>query len=592
MPPPGARDQGVAGTLEVVVALLVFVLVLTAYFTAVAQTFESNERDLAPRSQAVLLSTLLMSEPGRLDDGSTDGNTSWEEFVAASNYTVTQTHNIHENLTGLGFALEDAGYGVVDREKIEAMRKVTYEQAREILGLDRGRLDFHLSVVTEDGDVVLDYGPRPREGEVHSFRRVVSLQQVNSSVVPVDFPVSEKLIINEIMWHPLEVAGGTGANEDELEWIELWNPNNFAVNVSGWHITNDNPSNPQNEDPSSDNQLRAWDAGGTLTIPPAGYAVVVGSNSRVFDFFVVDDDAVKLKMNFNEITRQGLRPDGNNPPANPQGEKITLVDGEDKVVEFVDYRHTWGGSNFEQTGDNFTLSRIDPFGDANDPANWEDSESSLGSGRGGGGTAGQRNFVTHLRHNQTQAFLTVQVFRSPRAWEHVLVNEIMYAPEQGVGEAPNEWVELYNPTDTAIDLGGWTLQDNETAERLQGLNDANSGAQQGILPGKGYALVTGEGRRPDVNSNFTVHPQAIWVETENPTIGNTLHDDDDITIFDPVGRTIDRIDYTNQPGADDTGETLERIDPLGPSDMTNFDVSLTDDGLRGTPGRVNSLTVD
>lgn len=590
MSSPGVQDQGVAGTLEVVIALLVFIIVLTAYFTAVAQTFQPNRRDLSPRSQAVLLSTLLMSEPGQLDDGSTDGNTSWEEFDAASNFTVTGTHNIHENLTGLGFALEGAGYGIVDREKIEAMRKVTYEQAREILGLDHEQLDFHLSVVTEEGDVVLDYGPRPREGEVHSFQRVVSLQQVNNSVVPVDFPVAEKLIINEIEYHPQEVAQGSGANEDELEWVELWNPNNFAVNVSSWHITNDNPSNPQNEDPSSDNQLRPWQAGGTLTVPPGGYAVVVGSNSRVFDFFVVDEDTVKLKMNFNEMTRQGLRPDGDNPPANPQGEKITLVDDEDKVVEFVDYRHTWGGSNYEQAGDNFTLSRIDPFADANDPANWEDSESTLGTGRGGGGTPGQRNFVTQLRHNQTQAFLTVQVFRSARSWERVLVNEIMYDPD--LGEAPNEYVELYNPTDTAIDLDDWTLLDNNTEETLHGLNDAASGAQQGILPGKGYAVVTGRDRRPDVNGNFTVHPQTIWVETDTPTIGNTLHDDDDVTIFDPVGRTIDRIDYANVTGADNTGESLERIEPLGPSDMTNFDVSLADDGIRGSPGRVNSLTVD
>lgn len=585
-PMPGyGADEGVASTLEIVVALLVFVLILTAYFSVVGQTFVPLERDTTPRSQSVLLTTMLLSQPGRLDDGSSGGNASWEAFPAAGD-GAGGVPNVQDNLTSIGLAPETPGYGVITREKVDAMRKVTYQQARQIFGLSKLDLDFHLTVRTADGEVLLDHGPPPRDtSEVFSFQRVASLEQVNRSVVPVDFPVEEKLVINEIMWHPIDAA--QGGNEDPYEWVELYNPTGESVNVSGWHILNDNPNSNDNANPSSSNELVPWDEStGTTVIPPDGFAIVVGTDSKVWDYFdTIPESTVRLKMDFTAVTKQGLRPDGANPQSGKaDGERLELVDDRSRTVEFVDYSFRWGGINEQDSGKNFSLARIDPYGDANDPANWKSSESSLGDGPGGGGTPGQTNDATDLRRNRTTAFVTMRVFEGRLRHEAMVVNEIMHTPP--TGEAKHEWFEVYNPTDTAINMSGWSFSDNATEETLTPVDD-----RAGIVPGKGFAVVVGKDRLSDVENVTDIPDDVTVLESESKKLGNTLHADDVITIYDGEGRAMDEVEYLSTGGADaGGGETLERVDPLGPSDMSNFEVSLTDDNRVGTPGRINSRT--
>lgn len=584
MPGTGA-DEGVASTLEITIALLVFVLILTAYFTAVGRTFAPMERDTAGRSQSVLLSTMLLSQPGRLDDGSSGGNASWEGFPAAGDGSGG-VPNMQENLTSIGLAPETPGYGVIAREKVDAMRRVTYPQARQIFGLTELGLDFHLRVRTKE-EVVLDYGPEPRDGsDIFSFRRVASLDQVNRSIVPVDFPVDEKLVINEIMWHPVDAA--EGGNEDPYEWIELHNPTDGTVNVSGWHILNDNPNDKENREPSSSNELIPWDdSTDTTVIAPGGFGIVVGTGSDVWDYFdTIPDSTIRLKMNFSAVTKQGLRPDGANPESGKaDGERIELVDDSSRTVEFVDYSFEWGGINEKDSGKNFSLARIDPYGDANDPANWRSSESTLGEGPGGGGTPGQLNDVNDLRRNRTVAFVTMRVFDGRQHHEAMRVNEIMHDPP--TGEAKHEWFEVFNPTDTAINMSGWSFSDNATEETLSPADDRG-----GIVPGKGFAVIVGRDRLDDVTNVTDLRDDVTVLEAESKKLGDTLHAEDTITILDEQGRIMDRVEYQSTGGADaGGGETLERVDPFGPSDMSNFEVSLTDDRLMGSAGRVNSRTV-
>ena len=41
--------------------------------------------------------------------------------------------------------------------------------------------------------------------------------------------------------------------------------------------------------------------------------------------------------------------------------------------------------------------------------------------------------------------------------DHVVINEVEINPTGLDTASPIEWVELYNPTDSEIDLGGWTI---------------------------------------------------------------------------------------------------------------------------------------
>jgi hypothetical protein len=41
---------------------------------------------------------------------------------------------------------------------------------------------------------------------------------------------------------------------------------------------------------------------------------------------------------------------------------------------------------------------------------------------------------------------------------HVVINEVYPSPDRFHGVDPqNEWVELYNPTNFAVDVSGWTI---------------------------------------------------------------------------------------------------------------------------------------
>ncbi|MBI4022907.1 lamin tail domain-containing protein [Candidatus Berkelbacteria bacterium] len=60
-------------------------------------------------------------------------------------------------------------------------------------------------------------------------------------------------------------------------------------------------------------------------------------------------------------------------------------------------------------------------------------------------------------------YLAVSFSADPATTAHVVINEAFYDVSSGQGsEGDNEWVELYNPTATPIDLAGWRLCDSQS----------------------------------------------------------------------------------------------------------------------------------
>lgn len=154
----------------------------------------------------------------------------------------------------------------------------------------------------------------------------------------------------------------------------------------------------------------------------------------------------------------------------------------------------------------------------------------------------------------------------------VIVNEIMYAPS---GDEP-EWVELYNPSRSTINLSGWRISDNRTTSKTLITSD------EVLLQPSGYALVVRD------SSFYTVHDSVLVSVAIAPfaSLNNTTPDA--VVIFDPLGRTIDSVFYDPEWGSD--GRSLERIDFLSPStDPSNWISSISI--ARSTPGRANSLAL-
>lgn len=73
----------------------------------------------------------------------------------------------------------------------------------------------------------------------------------------------------------------------------------------------------------------------------------------------------------------------------------------------------------------------------------------------------------------------------------VVVNEIMYKPPPELGpKDKNQWVELYNPTAGAIDVGGWFLWTKDPGEVDILSGDALYSTGSTVIPPGGYAVIT------------------------------------------------------------------------------------------------------
>jgi hypothetical protein len=137
----------------------------------------------------------------------------------------------------------------------------------------------------------------------------------------------------------------------------------------------------------------------------------------------------------------------------------------------------------------------------------------------------------------------------------VVINEIMAIPEEG-----REWVEIYNPSESTIDLQDWMLLD--AAGRAGKIPEAH-------IEAGGYLVLAKEARLSDG-----------WVQvTPWPSLNNS---GDTVIIQDAVGMEIDAMSYSQAV----PGKSIERIDPRGASgDHSNWLVNALDPD--GTPGSEN-----
>ncbi|MBN1658674.1 MAG: lamin tail domain-containing protein [Anaerolineae bacterium] len=114
----------------------------------------------------------------------------------------------------------------------------------------------------------------------------------------------------------------------------------------------------------------------------------------------------------------------------------------------------------------------------------------------------------------------------------VLIHELEYDPHGS--DTACEWIELYNPLTTTVDLAGWRVRDNYAADSLPALT----------LPPGGAAVVAASASFYDNYPTFTGTLVLL-----GGSIGNGLHNEGDCLILeDPAGALIDALSY----GADAT----------------------------------------
>ncbi|MCX8056458.1 MAG: lamin tail domain-containing protein [Ignavibacteria bacterium] len=153
----------------------------------------------------------------------------------------------------------------------------------------------------------------------------------------------------------------------------------------------------------------------------------------------------------------------------------------------------------------------------------------------------------------------------------VLISEIMFDPKSG----EPEWVEIYNNTDSRINLRGWKVSD--------------------VLANPTIVNIT--------NNDFYFEPRSLLVLAANLSIRNFYdtipspilvvsipalnNDKDGVVIYDDRGLVIDSVFYFSDWGS--SKKSIERISYEQISNLkSNWAPSISDSGA--TPGKPNSIT--
>lgn len=183
----------------------------------------------------------------------------------------------------------------------------------------------------------------------------------------------------------------------------------------------------------------------------------------------------------------------------------------------------------------------------------------------------------------------------------VIINEIMINP-LNVSDLNGEWIELFNTTDYAINLDGWTIRDLDFDEHVldPGMTAATGSL---IIPARGF-VVLGINDNPAFNGG-------VPVDYEYFASDFRLDDNvDEVILEDPNNVEIDRVLYGDLDGIEDgdpgenfpspngasiafTGTLINGLAHYRNDFGENWIPSLTSlpQGDFGTPGLVNNLQI-
>lgn len=136
----------------------------------------------------------------------------------------------------------------------------------------------------------------------------------------------------------------------------------------------------------------------------------------------------------------------------------------------------------------------------------------------------------------------------------VLINEVFYDPPAPGGDPDDEWVELYNGTEQAINLGGWVLADHIGEDVLPAVElppggfavVAASHAFQMLYPSYDGLLITLGGT---IGNGLANSGDSLWLrDNQDRVIDAMAYGDDSVAMFPqvpaaPEGYSLERIPY-------------------------------------------------
>jgi len=215
--------------------------------------------------------------------------------------------------------------------------------------------------------------------------------------------ISYLVVISEVYYDTV----GTDSVE---EWIELYNNSPIAVDIGGWKITDNNGT------------------GATFTIP-AGESIDPGT------FYTIAIDST----GFNNLYGYDADIYGAIPALNNDGDALILKDSHGNVIDAAAWEggasagvpDGWGSTSAPSASTGSTIVRSDETVDTDTYADWTTASGNGDPQTQSGGSSGSAQ---------------------------VVFSEVYY---DTVGtDSVEEWIELYNNSSVTVDVGGWTITDN------------------------------------------------------------------------------------------------------------------------------------
>ena len=323
------------------------------------------------------------------------------------------------------------------------------------------------------------------------IEKINNIQESNPEIVRCSIPLYEpqatEIIFNEIAW----MGTSNSAND---EWIELKNITSQGINLEGWQLVD------------KDEQIQ-----------------VIFQKEHIISgqtFFILErTDDTSIPNILADIIYTGA--------LNNTKEALYLFDGNcvlrDKVVAESSWpaglssmRHT-----MERQLDNTwqTSNIIDGTPKAQNSSGFvETQQPPISTASGGGSTGSSGGGGT-----PTPAVV----------YPKILISEV-----QTDGETfKDEFIELYNPNDSDVDLDGWVLKKKTSGGTESNLVSASKFS--GILPAHGYFLITPQ-LNEDESPNFTgaETPDLNYSgKTYSFAANNTL------LLYNPNGELVDKVGF-------------------------------------------------
>lgn len=336
--------------------------------------------------------------------------------------------------------------------------------------------------------------------------------EVAAAGLPVTFPFDETTVMgSDVLFS--EIFYDTPGNESQEEWLEIYNNGVSIVDVGGWTITDNNGG------------------GGTYTIP-AGNTIAPGT------YFTI----AKNQGGFQALYGYDADVYGSLPSLNNNGDALILKDGSGQELDAVAWEgganqgvpSGWGSNSQPSAGGGNSIYRIDPLSDSDTYSDWA--------------IAGNNG------DPQTQSTTSIPT---------IVISEVFY--DTPGTDSVEEWVELFNATAATVDIGNWTITDNN-----------GTGATFTIPAGETIAAGTYLTIAINQSGFQALYGYDADVYGAIPALNNT---GDALILKDGAGEEIDAVAWeggatggqpsgwgsSSDPNAP-TGSTIYRSDPNSDSD--------------------------